>query len=257
MYAYQSIYYDLKNSIYSGEYPHGQRIPTEKTLMSQYDVSRMTVQKAIAQLVKDGWISRYPGKGSYVDFQSPISRNNKKLCLILSRSSNHGLNEIIEGVKAYTEKESYDLAIYYLENNSSAIKYSKEIFEEEYAGYIIQNNIEHIPVQYLTQIFLENIPVILLDNKMHSFSFTCVSSDNIAGGYAAMDFALSQGHKRVAFLTTKKSLDYTSVRDRFIGFEKRRLETSNSHSDILYVESTNHHELRGCLKFWKNKMERV
>ena len=91
----------MKNSIYSGDIPTWSKIiPTKKTLMSQYDVSRMTVQKAIAQLVKDGWISRYPGKGFYVDFQSPISRNNKKLCLILSRSSNHGLNEIIEGVKA-------------------------------------------------------------------------------------------------------------------------------------------------------------
>lgn len=77
MYAYKEIYYNLKNNIFSGVYSYRQRIPTEKALMSYYDVSRMTVQKAIALLVKDGWVTRFPGKGSFVDYQSPISSNEK------------------------------------------------------------------------------------------------------------------------------------------------------------------------------------
>ena len=49
---------DVEGKILSGEWPPGHRIPFEHELTEQYQCSRMTVNKAITELVKRGLIER-------------------------------------------------------------------------------------------------------------------------------------------------------------------------------------------------------
>ena len=48
------------------ELPAGAAIPSERQLMADYGVSRITVREAVGQLVADGWLSRVRGKGTFV-----------------------------------------------------------------------------------------------------------------------------------------------------------------------------------------------
>jgi GntR family histidine utilization transcriptional repressor len=57
---------DLEGRIRSGEWPPGQRIPTELDLMAKYGCSRMTVSKAINALVQSGLVERRKRAGSFV-----------------------------------------------------------------------------------------------------------------------------------------------------------------------------------------------
>lgn len=56
----------MEGKILSGEWPPGHRIPFEHELTEQYQCSRMTVNKAITELVKRGLIERRRKSGSYV-----------------------------------------------------------------------------------------------------------------------------------------------------------------------------------------------
>ena len=64
------LYYQLENilreKISSGEYRPGDPFPTEDLLSRSYQVSRITVRKALSSLERDGLISRRRGKGSFV-----------------------------------------------------------------------------------------------------------------------------------------------------------------------------------------------
>ncbi|NUP73132.1 MAG: GntR family transcriptional regulator [Sinomonas sp.] len=44
----------------------GERVPSERTLMDQFGVSRITVRAAIGRLVSEGHLVRVPGKGTFV-----------------------------------------------------------------------------------------------------------------------------------------------------------------------------------------------
>ncbi len=63
---YQQLMTRLKNDIIAGVYPSGGRIPSEQVLCSTYFVSRVTVRKALLDLVQEGLLVRRQGKGTFV-----------------------------------------------------------------------------------------------------------------------------------------------------------------------------------------------
>ena len=65
--AYYQIALDLRQRIHQGEWLSENRLPSEKDLAQEYQVSRMTMRQAIAELVKEGLLSRQRGSGTYIN----------------------------------------------------------------------------------------------------------------------------------------------------------------------------------------------
>lgn len=63
---YLQLEADLKQKMMSGVYPVGERIPTELELCDEYGVSRITVRRAIQDLVEDGMLKKLRGRGTFV-----------------------------------------------------------------------------------------------------------------------------------------------------------------------------------------------
>ena len=63
---YQQLYADLRSKIQSGAWQAGDLIPAESELTRDYGLSRITVRAALDQLVQDGLIDRFAGRGSFV-----------------------------------------------------------------------------------------------------------------------------------------------------------------------------------------------
>lgn len=63
---YQLIKNDLVKQITSGKFENGDRFYTEAELTKIHDVSSITVIRALNDLVKDGYLVRYQGKGTFV-----------------------------------------------------------------------------------------------------------------------------------------------------------------------------------------------
>ena len=63
---YQQLKELLRNSILNGEIKQGEKIPSEMYLSEKYNVSRITVRNALAELVQEGFLLKRQGKGTYV-----------------------------------------------------------------------------------------------------------------------------------------------------------------------------------------------
>ncbi|MBF7052302.1 histidine utilization repressor [Halomonas sp. KAO] len=63
---YQQIQQHLLDKINSGEWPSHHQIPPEEQLARDFQVSRMTANKAIRDLVQKGYLTRQPGLGTFV-----------------------------------------------------------------------------------------------------------------------------------------------------------------------------------------------
>lgn len=65
--AYYQIETDLKKRIMRHEWEINSRLPAEEELAKQYDVSRLTLRQALAELEKDGIIRKQRGKGTFIN----------------------------------------------------------------------------------------------------------------------------------------------------------------------------------------------
>jgi DNA-binding GntR family transcriptional regulator len=64
--AYVQLVNILRHAIASGEYQAGDQLPTEGELCAAYDVSAMTVRRAINMLLDQGAVSTARGRGTFV-----------------------------------------------------------------------------------------------------------------------------------------------------------------------------------------------
>ena len=64
---YQTVENDILKKIVSGELPGGSQIPTETELCKQYKVSRITVRRAVQNLIDQNLLYRLRGKGTFVN----------------------------------------------------------------------------------------------------------------------------------------------------------------------------------------------
>jgi DNA-binding GntR family transcriptional regulator len=64
--AYVQLVNILRQAIASGEYVAGDQLPTEAELCAAYDVSPMTVRRAISMLLDQGAVSTTRGRGTFV-----------------------------------------------------------------------------------------------------------------------------------------------------------------------------------------------
>ncbi|MGG1677893.1 GntR family transcriptional regulator [Neobacillus sp. NRS-1170] len=57
----------IRSSIVNGDLKFGDKIPTELELSEEYKISRITVRKAIVELVEEGYLVKRQGKGTFVN----------------------------------------------------------------------------------------------------------------------------------------------------------------------------------------------
>lgn len=63
---YHQVANDLRERIVTGVWAPGRRIPGEQELTRLYGASRITIRQALTNLAQEGFVSREPGRGSFV-----------------------------------------------------------------------------------------------------------------------------------------------------------------------------------------------
>lgn len=71
---YKQLKEHILRDINAGLFSLGKKIPTENELSMKYDISRITVRNAIAELVKDGYLTKQQGKGTFIN--NPLINEN-------------------------------------------------------------------------------------------------------------------------------------------------------------------------------------
>ena len=70
---YEGIYRSIKKRIEAQDYPYQSLLPSENTLIEEYDCSRNTVRRAIAELTTDGYVQAMQGRGVRIIYQ-PVGK---------------------------------------------------------------------------------------------------------------------------------------------------------------------------------------
>ncbi|MBI5094764.1 MAG: GntR family transcriptional regulator [Candidatus Hydrogenedentes bacterium] len=140
---YAQIKRELKNQIESGELEEGARVPSEFELARAYGVSRNPTRQALRDLELEGYITRTPGRGSFVAPKSGRQKlfklgNWRTLAVACPHLECHYTRSVIQGfIQAAAEKEFHTM-VYFLRFSDEA--------ELEFLSDIRNSGIEGIAV---------------------------------------------------------------------------------------------------------------
>jgi len=95
LHLYEQLRNDMISKIAAKEWMPGQCIPAEMDLCDSYGVSRVTVRKAIEDLVSSGHLRRYRGKGTFVRAKL-IENKLSKFYSFSETLKSKGLEEVAE-----------------------------------------------------------------------------------------------------------------------------------------------------------------
>jgi GntR family transcriptional regulator of arabinose operon len=218
----------IMNQIQQGIWKPGDKLPSENELAEQFDVSRITVKNAMADIVEQGLIYRIQGKGTFIaDSAAPPflafePRETMGSCVafLMPRLDNLFTANLMTGIEQELAEHGYHVVFRLTHDRQELeIKLLKELTQLGMKGIIIYPVEGETFNNEILKLTLGDYPLVIVDRYLRGLDANCVSSDNFAGAYEATKHLTSLGHTMISFLSTAIK-GTTSIEDRLRGYEQ-------------------------------------
>ncbi|MFH0796173.1 MAG: GntR family transcriptional regulator [Candidatus Omnitrophota bacterium] len=198
------LYYQLKEGlrkrIENKEFLPNALVPSEFQLISDYGVSRITVVKAISELVQEGLVYRKQGKGTFVREAKP-NFNNKEVVGFIMPMTGHLFGPlskaIVQGLSRY---HYFPLLVDFSKDNKSRIKKIKSLLEREPAILLIDGLFD-FPFHLLESYLGRQVIFVFRFEGTEKYSADYILSDFFEGGRLVAEHFISLGYKKIIFYT--------------------------------------------------------
>ncbi len=203
---------DLLASIQSGKLAPGSRILSEIDLAERYDISVISVRRALKQLTESGWLQRIQGKGTFVKsggepLRGPGRAKSISVVLysplLIDKSTAPYMwfltQRTVQGIVQRAEELQLDVSVKYLTASVEPSIYDRYAFETIPGDALIFLSFDVTPLSVQRLAALRR-PAILVDPTEIDPNFTSILSDVTAGICEAVRHLVSLGHREIAWL---------------------------------------------------------
>jgi GntR family transcriptional regulator, arabinose operon transcriptional repressor len=237
---YQRVRLELENML--ADLPLGAKIPTERALIKEFKISRVTARKALQLLRSDGTLESFPGRGTFLaklPSRIPTQPQTRLLGLLIPNANAPMVGGIVWGAEAEATRRGYHLLLSHDHNDPELqIAQLSKMIDMQVAGVLLY------PDRFVTErkeflallreLKKRNIPLVLLDRYIPNLDFPCVMTDNVQGMYQITEHLICCGRRRpalVGFWPTN-----TVHRDRRRGFTEALRDHGLEPKPVLEAE---------------------
>jgi len=200
---YKQIAKDIKQKINTDVYKIGDKIPSQRVLADQYDVSMITVKKAIFDLINEDILYSRVGKGTYVAQKSRRNKlkEHKSIGLVLSDLKSPYFSLISHGVEKKSSQKDYNLLL----SNSSG-KFEEE---ERLISRSLDMGVDGLIIASMSHEYHANKTIRSLHDAGYPYvvvSFIAeediyhVGTDHKAGSYIATQHLIDHGYEDICYI---------------------------------------------------------
>lgn len=218
------LYMQLKNTIMgkiiAGELKRGDPVSTEQELGSIYGISRFPIRQAMDELVKEGYLKRTRGRGTFVNENLPetVGVEQKKLLGFVIGDFTKGFGgQILKGYEKHARKRGYLTAVCSSEPDAGEeIRCIRLLMESGAVGINVFCRDDTKLSEIVRELDERGIYLGLLDRNPELSGYDYIGSDNTGGAYVAVRHLALQGYRNVVFVSHKASV--SSVNERLEGY---------------------------------------
>jgi len=213
---YLQVEHAIRGQIERGELQTGQQLGSQQELSRKYNVSLITIKKAVTDLCKEGILMSRVGKGTFVAEKAQAKRilsGQKTIGLVLRDLKHQYFSLIVHSI----EERAYQLGFNVLLSNSSGSieKEEKQIrhFQElGVDGLIIASlSLEYKATKYIQKLQKENFPYVMV-SYLHDPEYWWVGANQELGGYMATEHLINVGYKSIGYVHVGKGNLLSEVR---------------------------------------------
>lgn len=237
---YEQMYLMLREKIQIGDYTVGDRIPSEKELMEEFSVSRITSKKALDMLVQDGYIMRQPGRGSFViehaiqeqveapPAQDPVAAAARTQQIVLGLIMEDFSDSYGKEMLSEMERTAQALGVYLM----LRISFSQPDVEEKAIQMLRQYGVDGLIIYptrgqnfspEILKLVIDKFPHVLVDRYLKWTDTTAISSDNVEATKMGVQHLFNHGHRHIGLLASRVT-DNVAIEERIEGFVQAHAE---------------------------------
>ena len=205
----------LKNEISSGNISPDSKIPSRSQLCKRFNCSRTIVERAIAILTQEGYLSGKQGSGTYVINkipELPEITNIKILC-------DFDVEQTSPLVLPPLNFEDLNITVDFLSLNNIQLDFEK-ICTPGSAVVSLRPRVEHLP--YLERLKKRNIPVLLLNRDYEGFDY--ILTDPRSSIREGISWLLIESGRDIGFVSRRPSLKRPYLAERILAFYESAVE---------------------------------
>lgn len=234
-FRYQEIAADIRQKIQQNIYPPQARLPSERTLMEQYQVQRNTIRQALALLQKENRIQVQPRSGFFVvpfeEQPTPANIGSAPLPdgVVLVINSWNRFSNALDRILSGLSQSLHETPLILQRFNSQPLPGQwlhrlptpEYLAESRVVGAVLwpQSPTDPAALARLRDL----MPLVVIDRRILGFEADCVRTDDIIGGEVITNHLIAQGHRRIGFLGDEVFAE--SVQHRWQGYT-RALQTA-------------------------------
>lgn len=202
--------------------PHT-RLPSRTALAEQYNAARTTIERAISELIGEGYLYAKDGSGTYVaehpgtESRARRQTNNVSIGLIIPDIRHDTYPGIVRGVEDWTSRHDISLVICNTDNEAEKQNgYVQKLLESGIDGIIIVPAIiGQIDLSRFDRLREANVPVVFCNRGIEGVEAPKVVSNNFYGAYSAVKHLIAQGCRDIAYISRPM---YSTSYERYQGY---------------------------------------
>lgn len=197
---------EIRNKAYKAH----DKLPSESYLQKIFDISRVTVRKALHELALNGYIYTIKGSGTYVNenimkLMQPVCEKDstRKIGIILPHEI-----DFFNSLYLYLQTECTSRGFLYKQFFNTSIQAEKEAFyclvREKFDAVILSPNREYFDSNYknFEILYRNNLPFVLIGKPPRNIYCNSVYYDDIAGGISLVREFYYRKCKNVIHITS-------------------------------------------------------
>ncbi|MBB6674536.1 GntR family transcriptional regulator [Cohnella nanjingensis] len=238
MTKYMNLKQDIHRRLMNGEWTEGYRLPSSREFAEYYDSSVNTVEKAIKELVHEGWLIRDSRRGTFMDKRKlHVQSSTNLVAAFVFGIENPLWSAALRGIEDVLYLQGYHLISSSNDRNLEKLEVLvRGAVARKVEGVILCPIMSHGHEDINNRIFSllqdHGVKVVCLDRTVYNSNIPYVTSDNITGAYHLTKLLINHGHRRILFI---RNSNISTMNERLLGFKQAILDSDFEYSEEFDV----------------------
>ncbi|MCP4402486.1 MAG: GntR family transcriptional regulator [bacterium] len=227
----------VKEKIRDGLWKSGDKIPFDKELCDELEVSKITVQKAKQELIAEGVLETLPGRrGAFVSAQIKHMSSSDFIGVALDDVKTIPFDDMLKGIEdKLWEHRLHPILCNVHSNYEKVENYFQSMLNGAVAGVIFApvRGSQYLNSRHIVNLLQERrIPCVLLDRYIPGLLINSVHSDNLQASKELTRTLIAKGHRRILVVV---GTECTTIQNRLKGHQETLQEAGISQDSSLIV----------------------